>query len=85
MAERARENLRAEGFTDRCEVVGGCFFDRVPKGALARHFELPLGERRSWSLYLAAKASDGSARHDDGPSSFYQHANDLGLREGAAP
>ena len=39
VAERARENLRAEGFADRCRVVGGSFFDRVPTGADAYHPE----------------------------------------------
>jgi SAM-dependent methyltransferase len=33
VAERARENLRAEGFADRCRVVAGSFFDSVPTGA----------------------------------------------------
>jgi SAM-dependent methyltransferase len=33
VAERARENLRAEGFADRCQVVGGSFFESVPARA----------------------------------------------------
>jgi hypothetical protein len=49
--------------------------------ALARHLELPLGERlrRSWSLYLAARASAGPTRQDDDPSAFYRRARDLGF------
>jgi hypothetical protein len=33
VAERATQHVKAEGFTDRCEVVGGSFFDRIPTGA----------------------------------------------------
>jgi SAM-dependent methyltransferase len=33
VADRAREKLRADGFADRCQVVGGSFFDSVPAGA----------------------------------------------------
>jgi hypothetical protein len=40
VAERARANLRAAGLADRCQVVGGSFFESVPDGAdayLMRH------------------------------------------------
>jgi O-methyltransferase domain/Dimerisation domain len=40
VAERARENIRAAGLADRCQVVGGSFFESVPAGAdayLLRH------------------------------------------------
>jgi hypothetical protein len=33
VAERARAHVAAEGVADRCEVVGGSFFDKVPPGA----------------------------------------------------
>jgi hypothetical protein len=31
--ERARETIAAEGCADRCQAVGGSFFERVPPGA----------------------------------------------------
>lgn len=40
VTERAKANLQAAGLTDRCSVVGGSFFESVPKGAdayLMRH------------------------------------------------
>jgi hypothetical protein len=33
VAERARQHVKDEGLADRCAVVGGSFFDRVPGGA----------------------------------------------------
>lgn len=38
--ERAKPNLQAEGVADRCDVIGGNFFESVPSGAdayLMRH------------------------------------------------
>ena len=38
--ERARERIEAAGISDRCQLVGGSFFESVPKGAdayLLRH------------------------------------------------
>src|SRR5262249_42141748 len=32
-AERARQRVAAAGLADRCQVVGGSFFDEVPRGA----------------------------------------------------
>ncbi len=40
VSERARANLEAAGVADRCKVIGGSFFESVPKGAdayLMRH------------------------------------------------
>jgi hypothetical protein len=40
VADRARENIRAAGLADRCQVSGGSFFESVPAGAdayLLRH------------------------------------------------
>ena len=40
VTERARANLRAAGLADRCQVIGGNFFESVPGGAdayLMRH------------------------------------------------
>jgi hypothetical protein len=40
VAERGRDNIRAAGLADRCQVVGGSFFESVPAGAdayLLRH------------------------------------------------
>ena len=31
--ERAKNQIESEGLSDRCELVGGSFFDAVPKGA----------------------------------------------------
>jgi orsellinic acid C2-O-methyltransferase len=33
VAERARAHLAEQGFADRCEVIGGSFFEKVPTGA----------------------------------------------------
>jgi hypothetical protein len=33
VAARAREQVEAAGLSDRCEVAGGSFFERVPSGA----------------------------------------------------
>jgi hypothetical protein len=33
VAERAKTNIQATGLADRCQVVGGSFFESVPKGA----------------------------------------------------
>lgn len=40
VTERAKKNLKAAGLADRCKVIGGSFFESVPKGAdayLMRH------------------------------------------------
>jgi len=40
VAERAKANTQAAGVADRCQVIGGSFFESVPKGAdayLLRH------------------------------------------------
>lgn len=40
VADRARGNLEAAGLADRCQVIGGSFFDSIPGGAdayLMRH------------------------------------------------
>jgi hypothetical protein len=40
VTERARANLQAAGLADRCQVIGGSFFESVPRGAdayLMRH------------------------------------------------
>jgi hypothetical protein len=40
VAERAKANLQAAGLADRCQVIGGSFFESVPAGAdayLMRH------------------------------------------------
>jgi O-methyltransferase len=40
VSERARANLQAANLADRCKVIGGSFFESVPKGAdayLMRH------------------------------------------------
>ena len=40
VTERARANMQAAGLADRCQVIGGSFFESVPQGAdayLMRH------------------------------------------------
>ncbi|HLJ10103.1 MAG TPA: methyltransferase [Planctomycetaceae bacterium] len=40
VTERAKANLKAAGLAERCQVIGGSFFESVPKGAdayLMRH------------------------------------------------
>lgn len=40
VTERAKANLQAAGLADRCQVIGGSFFEAVPAGAdayLMRH------------------------------------------------
>lgn len=50
VAERARANFQVAGLADRCQVVGGSFFDAVPGGAdayLMRHIIHDWDDERS--------------------------------------
>jgi hypothetical protein len=50
VAERAKANVRAAGLADRCQVVGGSFFEAVPTGAdayLMRHIIHDWDDERS--------------------------------------
>jgi O-methyltransferase domain len=60
VAERARENLRAEGFADRCQVVGGSFFDGVPTGAdayLLKHVIHDWNDERAAAILKNVRAA----------------------------
>jgi hypothetical protein len=65
VAERAREHLRAEGFADRCQVLGGSFFESVPAGAdayLLKHVIHDWNDERAAAILKNVRAvvpSDG--------------------------
>ena len=63
VAERARENLRSEGFADRCAVAGGSFFDGVPAGAdayLLKHVIHDWNDERATAILRNVRAAMGS-------------------------
>lgn len=58
--ERAQEQIKAEGLSDRCQLVGGDFFDSVPSGAdtiLMRHIIHDWNDEKSQSILRNCQAA----------------------------
>jgi hypothetical protein len=94
VAERARENVRAAGLADRCEVAGGSFFDSVPGGAdayLLKHVIHDWDDERATRILRNVRAAlpahgklllvEGvyPARIDGSPGSRGAAANDVNM------
>lgn len=57
---RAREQIAAAGLTDRCEVIGGSFFERVPSGAdayLLKHVIHDWNDERATAILSKCRAA----------------------------
>jgi len=53
VAERAEQNVEAAGLADRCQVIGGSFFESAPSGAdayLMRHIIHDWDDERSLAI-----------------------------------
>lgn len=60
VAARAREHVAAAGIADRCEVVAGSFFDRVPPGAdayLLKHVIHDWDDAKASAILKACRAA----------------------------
>jgi hypothetical protein len=60
VAERARVHLAEAGMVDRCEVVGGSFFDAVPRGAdayLLKHVIHDWNDERAGAILRNCRAA----------------------------
>jgi hypothetical protein len=66
VTERAKANLAAAGVADRCEVIGGSFFESIPPGAdayLMRHIIHDWDDEKSTTILRNVhKAMSGDAR-----------------------
>jgi hypothetical protein len=63
VAERAREHLRAAGFAERCQVLGGSFFESVPAGAdayLLKHVIHDWNDERATAILRNVRAAMAS-------------------------
>jgi hypothetical protein len=59
VAERAKANVDAAGLADRCEVVGGSFFERAPRGAdayLLKHVIHDWNDERARAILATVRA-----------------------------
>jgi hypothetical protein len=62
VVERARANLQAAGLADRCQVIGGSFFESIPKGAdayLMRHIIHDWDDEKSTTILKNVHAALG--------------------------
>ena len=60
VAERAKANLDAAGLSDRCQVVGGSFFERAPRGAdayLLKHVIHDWDDEKATAILSTARAA----------------------------
>jgi hypothetical protein len=60
VAERARAHVAEAGMADRCEVVGGSFFDTVPRGAdayLLKHVIHDWNDERAGAILRGCRAA----------------------------
>jgi O-methyltransferase domain/Dimerisation domain len=60
VAARAREQVEAAGMADRCEVVGGSFFEKVPSGAdayLLKHVIHDWNDERAAAILRNCRAA----------------------------
>ena len=60
VAERARQQIAAAGLTDRCQVVGGSFFDEVPRGAdayLLKDVLIDWNDKRATAILTNCRAA----------------------------
>jgi hypothetical protein len=60
VAERARAHVAEAGVADRCEVVGGSFFDTVPRGAeayLLKHVIHDWNDERAGAILRTCRAA----------------------------
>jgi O-methyltransferase domain len=58
--ERAKEEVKSAGMADRCEVIGGSFFDEVPRGAdayLLKHVIHDWNDERAAVILKNCKAA----------------------------
>ena len=59
-AERASQQVAAEGLADRCKVVAGSFFDEVPRGAdayLLKHVLIDWDDERAAAILKNCRAA----------------------------
>ncbi len=59
-AEPAKQRVAAAGLADRCEVVGGSFFDKVPRGAdayLLKHVLVDWDDERAAAILKNCRAA----------------------------
>ncbi len=64
VAERARKNIEAAGLADRCQVIGGNFFESVPAGAdayLLRHIIHDWDDEKSLTILRNVRRVIGPA------------------------
>jgi SAM-dependent methyltransferase len=64
VAERAKEHLRDEGLADRCEVLGGDFFRKVPGGGdayLLKHVILDWDDEHATAILKSCGRAMGPA------------------------
>jgi hypothetical protein len=60
VAERARQQVEAAGMRERCEVVGGSFFDELPRGAdayLLKHVIHDWNDERATAILANCRAA----------------------------
>jgi precorrin-6B methylase 2 len=60
VAERARQQVAAAGLADRCQVVGGSFFDATPRGAdayLLKHVLIDWSDERATAILKNCRAA----------------------------
>ena len=58
VTERAKANLKAAGVSDRCNVIGGSFFESIPSGAnayLMRHIIHDWNDQQAISIFKNVK------------------------------
>lgn len=64
VAERAKQQVEAEGLADRCEVIPGSFFDGVPSGAdayLLKHVIHDWNDERAAAILEQCRAATPAA------------------------